>query len=61
MHFLDALVTGRYGQYVQGDLATGLKLGIKEAPTFFINGKKFIGDLSIDQMAKEIDPYLKDG
>jgi protein-disulfide isomerase len=37
------------------------KLGVNSTPTFFINGKKFIGDLSIDQMAKEIDPYLKDG
>ena len=24
-------------------------------------GKKFIGDLSMDQMSKEIDPYLKEG
>ncbi len=37
------------------------KLGVNSTPTFFINGKKLIGDLSIDQMAKEIDPYLKDG
>ncbi|HEX3937770.1 MAG TPA: DsbA family protein [Xanthobacteraceae bacterium] len=37
------------------------KLGVNSTPTFFINGKKLIGDLSIDQMAKEIDPYLKSG
>jgi protein-disulfide isomerase len=37
------------------------KLGVNSTPTFFINGKKFIGDLSMDQMAKEIDPYLKEG
>lgn len=37
------------------------KLGVNSTPTFFINGKKLIGDLSIDQMAKEIDPYLKEG
>jgi protein-disulfide isomerase len=37
------------------------KLGVNSTPTFFINGKKLIGDLSIEQMAKEIDPYLKDG
>src|ERR1700689_5318351 len=37
------------------------KLGVNATPTFFINGKKLIGDLSIDQMAKEIDPYLKTG
>jgi protein-disulfide isomerase len=37
------------------------KLGVNSTPTFFINGKKMVGDLSIDQMAKEIDPYLKEG
>ena len=37
------------------------KLGVNSTPTFFVNGKKLVGDLSIDQMAKEIDPYLKTG
>jgi protein-disulfide isomerase len=37
------------------------KLGVNSTPTFFINGKKMVGDLSIDQIAKEIDAYLKDG
>jgi protein-disulfide isomerase len=37
------------------------KLAVNSTPTFFINGKKLVGDLSIDQMSKEIDPYLKEG
>ena len=37
------------------------KLGVNSTPTFFINGKKFTGDQTIDALAKEIDPYLKDG
>ena len=37
------------------------KLGVNSTPTFFINGKRFTGDQTIDAMAKEIDPYLKDG
>jgi protein-disulfide isomerase len=37
------------------------KLGVNSTPTFFINGKKFVGDQSIDALAKEIDPYLKEG
>jgi protein-disulfide isomerase len=37
------------------------KLGVNSTPTFFINGKKLVGDLSIDAMAKEIEPYLKEG
>jgi protein-disulfide isomerase len=37
------------------------KLGVNSTPTFFINGKRFVGDLTIEVMAKEIDPYLKEG
>jgi protein-disulfide isomerase len=37
------------------------KLAVNSTPTFFINGKRFVGDLSIEVMAKEIDPYLKEG
>jgi len=37
------------------------KLGVNSTPTFFINGKKFNGDQSIEAMTKEIDPYLKEG
>ena len=37
------------------------KLGVNSTPTFFINGKRFVGDQSIDTLAKEIDPYLKEG
>jgi len=37
------------------------KLGVSSTPTFFVNGKKLQGDQSIEALAKEIDPYLKDG
>jgi protein-disulfide isomerase len=37
------------------------KLAVNSTPTFFINGKRFVGDLTIEIMAKEIDPYLKEG
>ena len=36
------------------------KLGVNSTPTFFVNGKKLVGDVSLDAMANEIDPYLKD-
>jgi protein-disulfide isomerase len=36
------------------------KLGIDSTPTFFVNGKKLVGDLSVEALAKEIDPYLKE-
>jgi protein-disulfide isomerase len=37
------------------------KLGVNSTPTFFVNGKKLVGDVPIDALTKEIDPYLKAG
>lgn len=37
------------------------KLGVNSTPTFFINGEKVVGAVSIEEMAKKIDPYLKAG
>jgi len=35
------------------------KFKVDSTPTFFINGEKHPGAMSIDEMAKVIDPYLK--
>jgi len=35
------------------------KYKVHSTPTFFINGKSYPGAVSIDEMAKEIDPQLK--
>ncbi len=35
------------------------KFGVNSTPTFFINGKKQSGDLSIGDLEKAIEPYLK--
>jgi protein-disulfide isomerase len=37
------------------------KFSVSSTPTFFINGKKVAGDVPIETLAKEIDPYLKTG
>ena len=37
------------------------KFGVNSTPTFFINGKKLAGDLSIGDLEKEMQPYLKGG
>ena len=37
------------------------QLGVDSTPTFFVNGKRLKGDQSIEVLAKEIDPYLKEG
>ncbi len=35
------------------------KFKVQSTPTFFVNGTAYPGALSIDEMAKVIDPYLK--
>jgi protein-disulfide isomerase len=37
----------------------GKKFGVDATPTFFINGKKVSGDMSPDELAKNIDPLVK--
>jgi protein-disulfide isomerase len=37
----------------------GEKLGVSSTPTFFINGKLMRGALSIDDIAKEVEPLIK--
>ena len=36
----------------------GLAFGVQGTPTFFINGKKVVGALSLEELKKEIDPLL---
>jgi protein-disulfide isomerase len=35
------------------------KFGVNSTPTFFVNGKRLAGALSIEEMEKEFAPYLK--
>ncbi len=35
------------------------KFGVNSTPTFFVNGKRVSGDVSIGEMEKEFAPYLK--
>jgi protein-disulfide isomerase len=37
------------------------KLGVNSTPTFFVNGEKLTGDVSMEELAKKIDPYLNAG
>jgi len=53
--FLDELINGFYGIYVQDDLKEGIKLGVTDIPAFFINGKRYNGEFSI----KALDAYVR--
>jgi protein-disulfide isomerase len=35
------------------------KFGVSSTPTFFINGKKFTGTLTVQELDKQLEPYLK--
>jgi protein-disulfide isomerase len=53
--FLEDLINGYYGVYVQDDLKEGIKLGVTTIPAFFINGKRFEGEVSF----KSLSAYIK--
>ena len=57
--FLNNLINGKYGLFVQDDLKYGIELGVKEVPTFFINGIKVEGELSLEILTEKIESALK--
>lgn len=54
--FLEELINGYYGVYVQDDLKEGIKLGVTNVPAFFINGKKFEQEPTF----KNLSSYIKE-
>ena len=57
--FLNNLINGKYGLFVQDDLKYGIELGIKEVPAFFVNGEKMEGDVTVELLSNKIDEVLK--
>ncbi|MEI9933356.1 MAG: thioredoxin domain-containing protein [Ferruginibacter sp.] len=57
--FLDELVNATYGWQVQGDLREGLDRGVKDVPTFFINGERYLGKPTFDGLSKALEAALK--
>lgn len=57
--FLDDLVNAVYGWQVQGDLKEGLDRGVKDVPTFFVNGQRVTGKPTYEELKKNIDQALK--
>ncbi|HVZ58316.1 MAG TPA: thioredoxin domain-containing protein [Patescibacteria group bacterium] len=44
---------------IQKDQNDGYQLGVDSTPTFFINGEKFAGVMTYDQLKQQIDDHLK--
>ncbi|MBN9350903.1 MAG: DsbA family protein [Chitinophagaceae bacterium] len=57
--FLTDLINGIYGWHVQDDLKFGIDSGVTEAPTFFINGEKFVHRLTTKNLSEAIKAALK--
>ena len=57
--FLNNLINGKYGLYVQDDLKYGIELGVKEVPAFFINGEKLKGNITEKSLSDNINAALK--
>ncbi len=57
--FLDELVNATYGWQVQGDMKEGINRGVTDVPTFFINGERFNGKVTFEEISKAIDSALK--
>jgi protein-disulfide isomerase len=58
-HFLDQLVNATYGWQVQGDIREGMNRGVKEVPTFFINGERYVGKPTFDGLSKALKTALQ--
>lgn len=56
--FLEQLINSHYGLYIQDDLKEGLRLGVKDIPAFFVNGKKFDQDLTLKNLSNHIRGLL---
>ena len=58
--FLNELVDSVYGWSVRNDLLEGLDKGVREVPTFFINGERYTGRTSYEGLKKAIESKIGD-
>ncbi len=58
-NFLEDLVNGTYGWQVQDDLKEGIDRGVKEVPTFFVNGQMVKGKPTYAGISAAIEEALK--
>ena len=56
--FLDMLMNSVYSWQVRDDLVEGLSRGVRDIPTFFINGEKYQGKADFDELSEAINSVL---
>ena len=52
--FAEALKNNAAAKKISSDQNDGVSLGVNSTPTFFINGKKYVGQNSYDELSKAI-------
>jgi protein-disulfide isomerase len=57
--FLDTLVNSTYSWEVRNDLLEGLSRGVRDVPTFFINGQMLKGKPTYENLKNAIETELK--
>lgn len=57
--FLEQLMNGDFGWYVQDDLRAGLELGVREIPVLLVNGKTISRPLTLNRVKNAIRNELK--
>ncbi len=59
--FLDEIINGMYGWNVQDDLNEGIKMGVTNVPTFFINGVLFDKEPTFKNLSAHIASLSEKG
>ncbi len=57
--FTKAYDANQYENRIKTDLESGNALGVNATPTFFINGKKIVGGMTLEKFKSEIDAASK--
>ncbi len=57
--FTDSIDGGRHAQEIERDKKLAVDMDLYNTPTFFINGRKVVGDRPFDNFKKVIDEELK--
>lgn len=57
--YLDRLINGEWGWFVQDDIREGLQMGVTTIPALFINGQRYTEDITLKGLQGEIKERLK--
>jgi protein-disulfide isomerase len=58
-HFLDDLMNSKFGWYVRDDQTQAVDAGVTEVPAIFINGERFEGKPTFQNLSSAISQALK--